>query len=677
MSQEARKRSTLGFAMLLRIFVVALVCALGSDAASVLLLGQSHWSGPLRPQLDLAARFYGLNVKEIALGDSIDPKRIMQALADRDTIGVLVAADALAALDRSKSLAALRRPGQAGVPLMIVHSAASDDPAALARWTGGVTIHRDLHARPPEIWQLQARKVDMAGSLAGLTLGFTGSIAPGLVLPDHFSGQIIVEASSVNGSLRFPELLTIQRDSVTMFVMAALYPASNQTTLPADEFVARFSPLAPLMIFLRQAAGDRAWHAVGLYANLTIDDPWLLPQYGSLDYQALLGEMAKHDFHTTVAFIPWNFDRSHPEVVSLFRRHPGKFSIAIHGNNHDHREFGSYAEHPLAEQLTNVKQARARMNMFRHLTGIAYDPVMVFPHAVAPSQTFRALKTYNFWATTNSENVPLGESKPADALFALRPETLAFNNFLSVKRYSAEVPVSRAKIAINAFLGNPLLFYVHQGFFWPEIGAFDSVADYVNGVAPHVHWGSLGEVAQHLYFLRLRPDRDYDVLAFSPDLYLTNPQKYPLVLHVSKPEDFTPPIDRLAVNGHACAFRALGREMEFEVPLSAGETAHVEITYRNDFNATQTTIAKSSLTVGVLRRLSDYRDITLSKSEWGRKLVGFYSRLHDHRNESKPKIVALLALILASLLGAVGLTMRGRRKRSAPWRVAVESTKGA
>ena len=49
--------------------------------------------------------------------------------------------------------------------------------------------------------------------------------------------------------------------------------------------------------------------------------------------------MQEHRFHTTIAFVPWNYDRSSPEVVSLFLENPEHFSIAIHGNNHDHEEF--------------------------------------------------------------------------------------------------------------------------------------------------------------------------------------------------------------------------------------------------------------------------------------------------------------------------------------------------
>ncbi len=111
-----------------------------------------------------------------------------------------------------------------------------------------------------------------------------------------------------------------------------------------------FFEIAPLMIFLKYSLKDYVWHCPNYYANFTIDDPWLIEPYGYLDYKALLKEMEKHNFHTTIAFIPWNYDRNKKEVISLFKDNPNRFSICIHGNNHDHNEFGSYSNRPLNEQ---------------------------------------------------------------------------------------------------------------------------------------------------------------------------------------------------------------------------------------------------------------------------------------------------------------------------------------
>ena len=80
------------------------------------------------------------------------------------------------------------------------------------------------------------------------------------------------------------------------------------------------------------------------------------------------------------------------------------------------------------------------------------------------------------------------------------------------------MPNPTSFIAINEFLDNPLFFYGHQDLFANGIGAFDRVADEVNHIEPDTRWRSLGDMAKHLYMVRLRDDANYDVLAFSSTL---------------------------------------------------------------------------------------------------------------------------------------------------------------
>jgi hypothetical protein len=43
---------------------------------------------------------------------------------------------------------------------------------------------------------------------------------------------------------------------------------------------------------------------------LVIDDPLLKPRYGFLKFLPFLRLMQRHDFATSIAFIPWNWRRS-------------------------------------------------------------------------------------------------------------------------------------------------------------------------------------------------------------------------------------------------------------------------------------------------------------------------------------------------------------------------------
>jgi hypothetical protein len=401
------------------------------------------------------------------------------------------------------------------------------------------------------------------------------------------------------------------------------------------------------MIFLRNAAGERAWHSPGHYANLTVDDIWLREPYGHVNYEQLLREMQLHNFHTTLAFIPWNFDRSQPAVVSLLQGHPDRFSICVHGNNHDHQEFGAYDSRPLGKQTSDIKQAVARMSKFSELTHLPYDRIMVFPHSIAPAETLAVLKRYNFSATVNSLNVPLGSHPPSDPEFSLRASSLAFSNFPSLRRYSAEAPRPESQLAIDAFLGNPILFYAHHNFFASGIAAFNNIADTVNQLQPDTQWRSLGDIAQHLYFEKLRDDGSYDIRALTPTFRIENIQKRAVTYFIEKEEDFTIPLTVL-VDGKAYPYERSGSGLRLQLLIPAGMSREITVKYENDLDISATNIAKTSLRITAVRYLSDFRDNVVSQSVLGRQFATLYTANEAAWNAALVSLAAILVGIVAT-----------------------------
>src|SRR5260370_976190 len=579
-------------------------------------------------QVGPASHVYGLQVKSVFVEGPEDSGQVIQALRQPDTLAAVIAEGVLPYLDQAKVFSALRRSGGNNVPLLIMNVGKQSNSLLLAKWSGGEVLGCRAASREWRTWKLAIEdQRDIAYQLAGVTLPFLGEVACGL----EFQKKVLGARPLVQVSDQAQYLATFVESVVHgqhVFFLAQLVPSESASYPKAQRVVGTFSAIAPLMMFLRNSAGDRAWHTIGHYANLTVDDAWLTEPYGNLNYEALLEEMERHNFHTTIAFIPWNFDRSQPDVVSLFRKHPERFSICVHGNNHAHREFGDYADEPLTNQTISVKQALARMEEFTNLTQIPHDRVMVFPHCVAPVKTFGILKKYNYWATINSENAPLGSHPPDDPLFALRFETLEFANFLTIFRCSAQGELPPVDLAVNAYLGNPLLFYVHEGYFNRGICAFNQVADTVNRVEPDVKWASLGSLTQHLYLVRSRRDQDSDVRAYSPDFYLTNSGKHRVVFHVRKPENFIPGIALIKVDGDPQPYRNLKWDISLDFSLEPGQSRNVEVLYQNDLNLGRIDIAKTNFRVNLLRRISDIRDLKLSRSNLGRDVADFYYRHH-------------------------------------------------
>ena len=105
-------------------------------------------------------------------------------------------------------------------------------------------------------------------------------------------------------------------------------------------------------------------------------------------------------------------------------------------------------------------------------------------------------------------------------MFLLRSYTKNYGNFLSMFRYSAEEPIPELDIAIQSFLGNPLLFYGHEKLFDSGIDAFNGIADFVNKLQPETRWTGLGEIARSLYLVRKRDDGAFDVQMMSNEVVL-------------------------------------------------------------------------------------------------------------------------------------------------------------
>ena len=81
------------------------------------------------------------------------------------------------------------------------------------------------------------------------------------------------------------------------------------------------------------------------------------------------------------------------------------------------------------------------------------------------------------------------------------------------------------------------------------------MADEVNKLQPDTRWRSVGDIAKHLYLVRLRDDSDYDVLAFSSSLDLNNASGRNSVFHVQKQEASSVAIESVTVDGQQVPFQ--------------------------------------------------------------------------------------------------------------------------
>lgn len=603
------------------LFFLLLISPSLGHSADIVFVASRQGSDIEQKQLEAATAFYGLGLK-VTVVNSLEDRAALRKLIEREeTVGVAIAASSLTFVKRNDLLRSSYGQKKT-LPIMILGVTPDTDLSSLREWSGGtITGARYLGnlSRPEYVF----------GRVDGLT-----SQLSDLKVPLH-APDLSVLALGEQSPAVLP-LLSVRKDDETFPVFieyAVTHKLFVAAAMPSDELskdeigvVGAFVRLAPALMFVRYCGGNKAWHAVQHYANLTIDDPWLRQPYGFVDYISLLEQMERHNFHTTIAFIPWNYDRSQANVVSLFREHRDRFSITIHGDNHDHKEFADYKSKPFPVQVADLKQSLARMEKFRSLTGIDYDRVMIFPHSIPPRETLAALKTFNYLATVNSTNVPQGDAAPSSSSFYLRPVTLLFAGFTSVSRYSISNAIPKAFLAINEYLDNPLFFYGHSDDFAKGIDAFNETADEVNRLEPDTQWLSLGEILKHFYLVKLRDDSNFDVLTFSNHICLDNRNQSNLTFYVQKEETGPQIIDSVQLEGHSYPFQLESGSFRTEITVPARATRCLAIQYKNDLQLASIGTSDHSVVVYFLRLASDFRDIYLSKSTEGLAFVRFYNQ---------------------------------------------------
>jgi len=605
-------------------FLLSLAASCCLCHASEVVFVRSPTGSPTeQQQLQIAAQFYGQGLTVITAGANGNDPALRKTIERKTTLAVVIAANALPAVSHQELLRSLLREPGPSVPLLILGVTPEVDATILRTWSGDAALACKRVEGPLRTKYVIRGAENFTRQLAGLAIPFTGANAFYFVLGGRAGTQQIVELRDDHQAL--PMFIEADFGQSRIFLSTVPLPSDAGPGANPESDVNAFAGLAPAMMFIRFCAGERGWHALHHYANLTIDDAWLREPYGYVDYQGLLAQMEEHNFHSTIAFVPWNYDRSDREVASLIRSHPERFSICVHGDNHDHKEFTDFQSVPLVVQTAALRQSLARMDRFQALTGIPYDKVMVFPHSIGPEKTLAALKNYNYLATINSSNVPMDAVRPSDLSFALRAATLSFAGFPSIRRYGVQGPIPAGLLAVNAFLDNPLLFYCHQLYFAPGIGAFSAEADQVNKIQPDTRWRGLGEIVRHLYLVKLRDDDNYDVLSFAGNISLENPSLRDSLFYVRKEETDRPAA--VTVDGQSWPYSFQDGYLEMRVPVASGKTRAVTIIYGNTVESPAIGIEKDSFRVYCLRMASDFRDITLAKYAPGRVLI---SRYYEH-----------------------------------------------
>lgn len=469
------------------------------------------------------------------------------------------------------------------------------------------------------------------------------------VICDTFSGMTIEPINTNtdfgldfdNKSRKINSLVNISNKSLFMMLkqgQSVLYLLSCTNIIDVDDYVSSqldvkdyFSGLVPVLMFLKYTFKEYVWQTINRWACFIIDDPLLRPKYGFLEYGKLLHIMDTYGFCTSIAFIPWNYNRSNKAILNTFLLRPDRYSISIHGCDHTRNEFAS---NDLNEINARVSLSKYRMKKHFEKSGVPFDNVMIFPQGVFSVGAMMVLKSNNFLASVNTEVVDSNLSKIRISDL-ISPAVMSYGDFpLFTRRYIRD---GIANFALDLFLGKPCLIVEHHDIFKKGYEALGEFVGSINNLDENLSWGGLGHIISNTYQQKkIRTSNTIAVRIFSNMCIIENPGRNTIQYDIVKSESANVPIKAVQINGNNSYYCINNGILQISLELKPQEKKIIRIIYDNPYgyDASFATLGYSTRTA-MRRYLSEVRDNIISKNKLAQKMFDRLKRLAYSANPVK------------------------------------------
>ncbi|MGY3343702.1 MULTISPECIES: hypothetical protein [unclassified Bradyrhizobium] len=485
---------------------------------------------------------------------------------------------------------------------VFVYGFRPEDPcrALLRRITGDPEADiRGIDARPTTV-SVTDDFPEMCGPMSALQIQLEpGAADTALVIRDGDELQSIVGASEGHLFAGFA------RCGVRFFVDASLAMVDiRERAATYFDVKKRFAGAVPVVLYLKWSFRDVCWTTSETSACLIIDDPPLWPRYGCLDFGELLQLADKQTFATTVAFIPWNWQRTNHDTVAAFRKNSGKLSVCVHGCDHTRGEFAARSAELLDRKL---KTAKRRMQSLLSNTALDHENVMVFPQGAFSPEALSALKRNGFVAAVNTEVAPADE--------ALNETTLADLWSVAFVRYGGFSIFTRRYIqhgienfAFDGILGKPCFIAGHHDIFR---GHGSELAEFLRQLASlrwKLCWRTLGHAVCRSY--SIKPDDATSIVRmFAEQLRIENMEAVTRRIRIVKEGPQVVSLKNVTVNQEVVAHEYMDGCLEVIVDIPPGRTVDIRCVYHEQPDAFRTSESVSyRLRVAARRYLSELRD---------------------------------------------------------------------
>ena len=415
---------------------------------------------------------------------------------------------------------------------------------------------------------------DFCGVMAGLRVAVSkGDLDTSLIL-NTAKGNTTDIITHGDGST----FLKLEYNGVPVFLSTSRQIIDIDAELASQNFDVRehFLSAVPLVLYTKWAFAETCWNAPEINACLIIDDPVLKRTHGFVDFNELLSLMKRHKFSTNIAFIPWNWRRSAPEVVRLFRENPGYYSLSVHGCDHTRAEFGSSSKQRI---YWKTQQATERMDRHESMTGIHHDPVMVFPQGIFSKAAMSALKHTDLIAAVNNDVVTADPHSRAITISDVWDVAVMGYPFpLFTRRYPWE---GIENFAFDALLGKPAIAVIHHDYCSDHCERLVNFIQGLNALQCAPTWRNLGDVVRRSCRQREVSSENVEVQMYGTELRIENRSQQPKHFVIRRRECDPSAVQRICTDSQEVAWKAVDGHINFEIQLNPGENQMVKIRFHD------------------------------------------------------------------------------------------------
>jgi hypothetical protein len=493
-------------------------------------------------------------------------------------------------------------PSDDGASLVYGWSPSAAHCGLVTRLTAGVVtgISAQPDTRCDFVWSEASSS--LSPELPGLKLELPRAIGFQTFRPASLASDGSLQVLATFGAE--PWFLRVRVAERTLYLLGiAEVPRAEMPVTSAETELPLVSAAVAMLTYARRYYPARSWFPGGVYANFVIDDPLLRPTYGCLRHEALARQAAALGVAATIAFIPWNARRSDPGTIELYKRN-GAISICVHGNEHTDDEFcGS----DLDDLTRNSVAAIQGMRLHEQLTGLPFEPVMVFAKGRFSALSLQALAKAGFLAAANSTYLADDHEGRVRLGHLLEPAVSCYGPVALFRRRG---PAYLDRFRYDSILGRPLLLVEHHAYFRDGGAGFERAIRATQQIQPAAQWLPLGEIVAKTHLVRSPKPSLREVRFYSRRLRIA--LEAGCDYHFSKAETHHGPgVHSVTVNGQLIPYSMAGDVLRFDVPASSRpRSAEVKIGHTGGLNA-DVRLEHSfgrQFVVAARRYLSEFRD---------------------------------------------------------------------